>query len=89
MFTKLGPNEVQSKDGFSVKRTHRYEVIYCEDGKTLKIEVEPGDGLAIYKESMEWLPPNQHDFLSDKDKKRILTNISKAFDFLEIDHIII
>lgn len=48
-FTELGPNRLASANpAFIVARTNRHTMQYVEIDETIDIEVEPGDGLAIY-----------------------------------------
>ena len=80
MFTQLGTNEVISDKGFSVKRTERFELKYSQGSKFIAIEVEPGDGLAIYKQSIKnW---NNGEQVLQEDIPLILQRVSEALDFL-------
>lgn len=89
MFTRLGPNSAQSSEGFRVERAGRMELKYTEDNHAITIEVEPGDGLAIYQSSIvSWNPPNENDVLSNEDKQRIIHNVCAALDFLKVDYVL-
>jgi hypothetical protein len=58
----LGPNWVESSDGSSVRRTERMTVVYSEGTRQAVVEVAPGDGLAVYAQSIrEWSPPHDDD----------------------------
>lgn len=89
MFTRLGPNSVQSLEGFRVERTGRMELKYTEGNRSLLVEVEPGDGLAIYRSSISgWNPPNEGDAISNEERQRIVRNICAALDFLQVPYVL-
>jgi len=89
MFTKLGPNSVKSDEGFTVSRISRDEIEYKIDNKRLLIEVEPGDGLAIYPSTIEWWETEgDKEYVSKEEKAQILKNICDALDFLKIKYVI-
>jgi hypothetical protein len=89
MFTRLGSNSAQSTDGFRVERTGRMELKYTEGNHVLTVEVEPGDGLAIYRSSIRaWNSPNENDDFTDEDKQRIIHNICAALDFLGTPYVL-
>jgi hypothetical protein len=78
-FRKIGINAAEAEEGFSVCRKSRYELEYCEAGKSISIEVEPGEGLAIYTSSLK---------LDTENKKRVIKNICAALEFLKIEYVI-
>ncbi len=78
-FRKTGINAVKAEEGFTVCRKNRFELEYCEAGKCISIEVEPGDGLAIYVSSIN---------LDAENKKRVINNICEALRFLKIDYVL-
>ncbi|HRZ46169.1 MAG TPA: Imm74 family immunity protein [Candidatus Paceibacterota bacterium] len=89
MFTRLGPNSAQSSEGFRVERTGRMELKYTEADRNLVVEVEPGEGLAIYRSSISgWNPPNESEALTDDDRQRIVRNICAALDFLQVPYVL-
>ncbi len=89
MFTQLGPNSAQSSEGFRVERTGRMELKYTEFGRSLVVEVEPGEGLAIYRNSITgWNSPNESDVLTDNERQRIIQNIAAALDFLQVRYVL-
>jgi hypothetical protein len=48
-FTELAPNRLAAANpAFIVARINRHTMQYVENDETIEIEVEPGDGLAIY-----------------------------------------
>lgn len=48
-FTESGPNRLASANpAFIVARINRHTMQYVENEEVVDIEVEPGDGLAIY-----------------------------------------
>ncbi len=82
-------NEVESDEGFSVKRTTRHSLEYRTQGKSLVIEVEPGDGLAIYRNSIGWWQAGQSsDPVTNEERESILVNISRALSFLGVRYLI-
>jgi len=88
MFTVLGPNWVESSDGYSVRRTDRTSLLYSEGGKDLVVEVEPGDGLAVYVQTITaWRPPHQDAALDKADRHRIVDRILAALRHMGIEAI--
>lgn len=86
MFIQTGPNQVISDEGYSVKRTKRHELSFAQADKYIFVEVEPGEGLAIYESSIsEW---SSGEKISPDEKKAILEKISRALDFLNTKHVI-
>jgi hypothetical protein len=64
------------------------ELKYTESGRSLVVEVEPGEGLAIYRSSItSWDSPNEGDALTENDRQRIIRNISAALDFLQVTYV--
>lgn len=89
MLTRLGPNSAQSSDGFRVERTGRMELTYTEGRRTLLVEVEPGDKLAIYRSSItNWSPPHETDTINVDERQRIIRNICTLLEFLQVPHIL-
>ena len=89
MFTKLGPNSVESAEGFRIERTGRMELSYREGHRSLFIVVEPGNGLAIYRASISaWNPPNEGDPITSEERKRIIRNVCGALDFLQVHYVL-
>lgn len=88
-FTRLGPNSAQSPDGFRVERVGRMELRYTEGSHSLVVEVEPGEGLAVYASSISvWDPPNERDVLDNSDRRRIVRNLCAALEFLEVPYVL-
>jgi hypothetical protein len=86
VLTKLGPNWVESSDGYSVRRTRRMSLTYREGDKEMEIEVEPGDGLAVYSQTIrQWRPPHDQETVTEADRDRILSHVVEAFRFLGVD----
>jgi hypothetical protein len=87
---KLGPNWVESSEGYSVRRAGRMSLIYREGDKEVEIEVEPGDGLAVYSQTIrEWRPPHHEEALSEGDRERVLTRVAEALRFLGVDVVLV
>jgi hypothetical protein len=79
MYKSLGPSWVESSDGYTVRRTNRTELIYTEGDREVDVEVEPGDGLAVYAQTIsEWKAPFGDHPLTATDRQRILTRIMDA-----------
>jgi hypothetical protein len=53
----------------------------------MEIEVEPGDGLAIYSQTMHWTTPRNDQEITPQERARIMTRILAALDQLGIDGI--
>jgi hypothetical protein len=65
------------------------ELKYTEGNHSITIEVEPGDGLAIYQSSVSgWNSPNENDGLSNEDRQRIIHNVCVALDFLKVAYVL-
>lgn len=89
MFKQLGPNSVQSDEGYTVSIIKRFELEYNAEGKRLIVEIEPGESLAIYASSIEWWgTEGGKEYVSKKKKALIIKNICQALDFLKIKYII-
>src|SRR5262249_46502596 len=88
MYKTLGPNWVESSDGFSVRRTNRSTVVYREGDREARIEVEPGDGLAVYGQTIQgWNPPHDGEPFTAADKQRVLSRVLDALRQMGIDAI--
>ncbi len=89
MFTHLGPNSAESSEGIKVERIGRTELRYSEGGRSLIVEVEPGNELAIYRASItRWNSPNDNEVLTGDEKNRIVRNICAALDFLKTPYVL-
>jgi hypothetical protein len=88
-FLKIGPNAAESDTGFRVERTGRMELRYTERGRSLVIEVEPGDGLAVYQSTIRgWQPPHDAEMLNSADRARVVSNVVAALRFLGVDFVL-
>lgn len=90
MFKKIGPNEAESSEGFVVRRTGRFELLYCEADRESSIEVEPGEGLAVYVSSIRsWrLQDGSNAQITSEERAQITKRVSEALAFLEIIFVI-
>ena len=89
MFTKLGPNSAKSDEGFVVSIVSRDEMEYKEGNKSLLVGVEPGDGLVIYTSSIVWWETeSEKEYVSKRQKAKIIKNICNALGFLKIKYIV-
>jgi hypothetical protein len=86
MLKSLGPSWVESSDGYTVRRTNRTELIYTEGERTVVVEVEPGDGLAVYAQTIkEWKEPFEDEPLTAADRERILSRIMEALAHMDVN----
>lgn len=89
MFKQLGPNSAESSDGFKVERTGRSELRYTEGARSVIIEVEPGDGLAIYTSSISaWSLGGTTKPIHREEVDRITRNVGEALDFLQTPYVV-
>jgi hypothetical protein len=89
MFTQLGPNSVQSSNGFKVERKSRIQIKYTEGERSVVIEVEPGDGLAIYVSSIAaWTTLAGNEPIGRGEVARIVDNLCQALEFLKIPYLL-
>lgn len=89
MFTKLGPNSVKSNEGFTVSIIKHYELEYKTESKRVLVEIEGGDGLAVYESSIEWWETEgDKEYVSKEEKAQIIKNICDALTFLKIKYVI-
>lgn len=89
MFSRTGPNSVKSSDGFSVSRVTRNSIRYTEGSREMDIEVEPGEGLAIYKSSITaWIHEGQREPVLEHEVTRIIKNLCAALEFLQTPHFV-
>ena len=89
MFKILGPNSAESSDGFKVERIGRNEIKYTEGVRSVIVEVEPGDGLAIYTSSITaWTVGGTAEPIHREDADRIIKNVCEALDFLQTPYVV-
>jgi len=90
MFKQLGPNEAASTEGYSIKRAGRFELLYTEGERKISVEVEPGDGLAIYTSSISYWKMNDGSEVevTSEELEKVVARISKALNFLNTEHVI-
>jgi hypothetical protein len=61
-------------------------VVYAEGNRQAVVEVEPGNGLAVYAQSIrEWSPPHDDDPFTASDRQRILTRVLDGLRHLGVD----
>lgn len=76
-FKQIGMNAVASDDGFVVRRKSRSELEYVENDRHVSIEVEPGDGLAVYVSGLEC-----------DNMDRIIRNVCAALNHMKVRYIL-
>jgi hypothetical protein len=65
------------------------ELRYTESGKSLIVEIEPGDGLAVYTSTITgWQAPHDAESFTASDKTRVIANIAEALRFLGVDFVL-
>jgi hypothetical protein len=93
MFRWLNKQGVESSSGFILQSVDRYGYHYCENGKTMRINVEPRRALGgdyyeeIIAESISvWLSPHEMEVVAAEEQQRIKANIRDALNFMGIQH---
>lgn len=87
-YTQLGPNCVESSASYRVRGAARTCVLYSEADREVAVEVEPGDGLAVYAQTIvAWRPPNEASPLSEGDRKRIMVRVVDALRYMGVSAI--
>ena len=84
MFTIPKTNVITSSDGFSVEVLGQTGMKYSEEGRSLLFysEVFAPDAIAIWPKTIQkWDPPFEHVPIDAEERKRIVNNIERAFEF--------
>ena len=82
-FKRLGPNYAATAE-FSVRRVDRSTLRYAEANRILDIEVEIGDGLAIYVSCIRgWHSPADTAPIDPGKQQEIVERVCAALDFLD------
>lgn len=88
--TKVGPNRVQSDQGFVFWMRNPFELHYFEAEREIAV---PGEMLTGDKELLvsvsvikSWMPPFDKEIIGKTKKQQIISNISSALDFLGVTH---
>ena len=89
MFVKLGPNAVQSDEGYRLRVTGRNELEYAESERILILQSEPlkrPDGefaLAVYLTRVKsWASPRDDNAIDAAKLDQIRSRIEDALKFL-------
>ena len=89
-FTKIGPNRVQSDQGFVFWMRNPFDLRYFETERELAVpgEMLTGDIELLVSTSVikSWMPPFDREIIEQRKKEQITANISAALDFLGITH---
>ena len=80
MFSSLSPQKVRHSSGYLVQVCDRYHVEYIEGSRKVKIEVDFGTTVGIYKSSLSKWSDGQS--ISTTDKSTILHRVSDALNFM-------
>lgn len=93
MFMWLNNQGVRSSKGFTFQCMDRFYFHYIEDGKCIRVHVEPGisdsDGgycIAYLDSLAHWLPPFEREPISAEKQAEIRQNIADALAFMGIQH---
>ena len=93
MFTWLNKQGVQSSEGYTLQRMHRFYYHYIEGDHPMQVNVEPftdnkgGYSEGVYLDSLKrWLPPNDNEAISPERQQEIRQRISAALTFMGIEH---
>jgi len=86
--TKVGPNKVQSDQGFVFSMPTPFQLHYVEGDHEVII---PGELLTGRTELLvsgstirEWLKPRDANGINEEDRKRIIANVAAALEVLGI-----
>ena len=89
-FRKIGPNRVQSDQGFVFWMRNPFELHYFEDQREIAVpgEILTGDTELLVSVSAikSWMPPFDREPIGRTKKDEIVANISAALDFLGVSH---
>lgn len=87
-FTKIGPNKVQSDQGFTLWMRNPFQLHYTEGDHEL---VVPGEMLTGETELLvsvstikNWKPPYDAEIIDCTKKERITSNIEAALKFMGV-----
>ncbi len=87
-FTKIGPNKVQSDQGFVFWMRSPFQLHYSEGDHEL---VVPGEMLTGETELLvsastikNWKPPYDREIIGSEKKEQITSNIEAALKFMDI-----
>jgi hypothetical protein len=84
IFRYTGPNNVISDAGFSVRRTSRTELLYQENEFFLSIEVEPGEGLAVYLSAAA-----KSNAIDEFAFAKIKQRVESALKFMGVNYVVV
>jgi hypothetical protein len=89
-FTKVGPNRVQSDQGFVFWMRNPFDLHYFEGEREIAVpgEMLTGDTELLVSISVikSWMPPFDREIIEQAKMEQITANISTALDFLGITH---
>ena len=72
-----------STKGYKLERVGRNGLKYQFGSKSLTIDVEPGNGLAVYLSTVQhWDTPNDNEIINEQDMAVIRDNIQEGLKFL-------
>jgi hypothetical protein len=83
-FSEPEPNLIESTAGFSVQVLGRTGMRYREEGRSVSLDSElmnePMAMLAYAGSIKKWDAPHEADQVNDSDRRRIVQNITRAFE---------
>jgi len=88
-FTIVGPNKVESDQGFGIWLQNPFQLHYYECGKEV---IVPGEMLSGATELLvsvstvrRWITPNETEFIDAPKREQIQANIASALRFMGIE----
>ncbi len=77
-------NLIESTEGFSLEVLGRTGMCYCEEGRSVFVdsEVLNTTAIAVWPTRMKsWDAPNENLPITPEDRRRIIENVKRAFEF--------
>jgi Immunity protein 74 len=77
-------NLIESTEGFSIEVLGRTGMRYCEEGRSVFVDSEilTTTGIAVWPTRMKsWDAPNENSPITPEDRRRIIENVERAFEF--------
>lgn len=89
-FMKIGPNHVQSDQGFTFWMKNPFDLRYFEGEREIAVsgEMLTGENELLVSTSVikSWMPPFDQEIIEKEKKDQIAGNISAALEFLGVTH---
>ena len=81
MFTRIGPNSIESSDGYTVEIMGRGLLVYTERGSQYACDIEISvvpQQILLYEKSLRKL--NESEQIEEGNRRAIVQNIVQAFE---------